>query len=647
MRRLLPASVAQYPHKRTLVRKFLLLFLVASALLLVTRSQQVSPAGNAQTASAASEVKLIDASPADPFNRLNTIVLKDGQIVESYATDLSAEDITSNTVEPISREKRILLEKALPEKPAEKIHPKLSAELDDLRNGLASERMEKVIITFHDKLRVPRFPVANAAESRNSVFNRLAMDQAANMVRQIESARADEYQRLAVDLKANYGADVNETFWLIKGVVAEMPLGAVKSLSSRADVAYIEPSYSGEPPPADGNTANDVEDGRGRIVSDPYFNLFQTTGFIGLLDTGVRTTHTLYSTHLSIVNDCTLNANCTGGNPQDDCWNHGTSSGAIISGNGNLGAAFRGVTGITLDSFKVYPTGCGGLDATSTVRGFQRALAVLDRVIVAETQGGGGATSAISAAADAAFDAGAVVVGANGNVSQVTEVGSPGVAHKAIGVGAVNVQTLATVYQINGPAADGRTKPDIQAPTDTETASNTSDTALRSFGGTSGATPYGGGAAALLRNWLRGANFDIEPGQVYAHMILSGQTPFFNNTNGAGLLNLPTNGTAWFGKTFVGNGGTVNINFTIGAGNNRFDGAIWWPETAAQSHNDVDLSLIDPSGITRASSLSISSVFERARFSGAMAPGTWTLRIRGFSVPVAPQAVYYSAHIRP
>ncbi len=106
-------------------------------------------------------------------------------------------------------------------------------------------------------------------------------------------------------------------------------------------------------------------------------------------------------------------------------------------------------------------------------------------------------------------------------------------------------------------------------------------------------------------------------------------------------------GVAFFGKTSVGNGGTINIPLNIGAGNNRFDGAIWWPETAAQSHNDVDLSLIDPSGVTRASSLSISSVFERARFSGAVASGTWTLRIRGFSVPTGAQTVFWTAHIRP
>ncbi len=49
------------------------------------------------------------------------------------------------------------------------------------------------------------------------------------------------------------------------------------------------------------------------------------------------------------------------------------------------------------------------------MRGFQAAVAVLDRVIVAEMQGSGDDLSAISLAADDAFDAGAVVIAANGN----------------------------------------------------------------------------------------------------------------------------------------------------------------------------------------------------------------------------------------
>jgi hypothetical protein len=70
---------------------------------------------------------------------------------------------------------------------------------------------------------------------------------------------------------------------------------------------------------------------------------------------------------------------------------------------------------VTFDSFKVYPSGCGGLDAAAAINGFQRAVQVLDRVIVAEMQAGGDELSAISAAADAAYDAGAVVIAANGN----------------------------------------------------------------------------------------------------------------------------------------------------------------------------------------------------------------------------------------
>ena len=216
-------------------------------------------------------------------------------------------------------------------------------------------------------------------------------------------------------------------------------------------------------------------------------------------------------------------ANCNTGpglNPNDDCWNHGTKSAGIITGNANSGAAFRGVTAITLDSFKVYPSitqggRCMGfLDQAAVLRAFQTAVAVLDRVIVAEMQGGGDDLSPISSAGDGAFDAGAVVIAANGNNgSAASTVNTPANAHRVIGVGNFDVQTLAQIAdQSRGPAPDGRFKPDIQAPTQTETASAASDTALAGFSGTSGATPYAAGAAALLRNWLRGIELQHRPG---------------------------------------------------------------------------------------------------------------------------------------
>ena len=115
---------------------------------------------------------------------------------------------------------------------------------------------------------------------------------------------------------------------------------------------------------------------------------------------------------------------------------------------------------------------------------------------MAEMQGGGSDTSAISTAADSAFDAGAVVIAANGNNGpNSSTVNTPANAHKVIGVGNFDVQTLSQIQsQSRGPAPDNRFKPDIQAPTNTETASNSSDSALRVFGGTSGATPYAAGA---------------------------------------------------------------------------------------------------------------------------------------------------------
>jgi hypothetical protein len=49
-----------------------------------------------------------------------------------------------------------------------------------------------------------------------------------------------------------------------------------------------------------------VDDGRARMNSDPYFNLGQTGGFIGLLDTGVRFSHVQFNSpdHVDFARDC-------------------------------------------------------------------------------------------------------------------------------------------------------------------------------------------------------------------------------------------------------------------------------------------------------------------------------------------------------
>ncbi|HET8678756.1 MAG TPA: S8 family serine peptidase [bacterium] len=592
----------------------------------------------------------------DPFNVIHTARLRKGRVRKYERIEVPW---SAFNVEPF--EKKPAKDRERPRR-LNKIHPLLRAWLRKRKPG----SRERLLITFHEDLIIPRFPEPFTDESRDSAKNKRVLRRAQALVREIAERREKGYRRLASNLK-RWDANVLETYWLINGMLVEMPLRVVRELAARKDVAYIQPQYAGEAPPQpNANNSDDVDDGRARIVSDPYFNLGLRGGWIGLLDTGVRATHTLLSgpSNVAFRRDCvTGGTNCVGGNPNDDCWNHGTSSAAIVSGNGNQGGAFRGVTAVTLDSFKVYPTsfnsagGCnGGLDSGAAVRGFQAAVAVLDRVIVAEMQGGGDDLDAISRAADAAFDAGAVVIAANGNNGpNANTVNVPAIAHRVLGVGNFDVQSLAQVTsQSRGPAPDGRFKPDIQAPTNTETASAASNTAFRVFTGTSGATPYAAGAAALLRNWLRGTSFSIDPGQVYAQMILSGQTPYpFNNTRGAGPLRLPTDGWAWWGKVSVADGVNVDIPLAIGGGSpNTLDAAIWWPEWVArifgirlEIHNDIDLYLINPSGSVRASSISIPSVFERARVSGAVTPGTWTLRIRGYRV-TGTQTVYWAAHVR-
>ena len=590
-----------------------------------------------------------------PFNQIVTVTLGDARIVSARVDALEDSAFSD---EAFPRDKPPDDERPSEEGPAAKIHPVLETWLRER----SPDRRELLLVNLDDDVTIPRFPDPQFGEPRDSEANQEILKRSEALVEQIVERRDTGYRALAREFTAEYKADVVQTYWLVKSVLLEMPLRLVRRIAERDDVVYVEPNDAGDVPGQNPNPNDDVDDGRGRILTDPYFNLGLTGGFIGLLDTGVRATHTQFNapSHIAFRFDCTGASGCTtgpGANPNDDCWNHGTAEAAVVTANANQGNAFRGVTGITVDSFKVFPTSfdaagtCNGtLNVSAAVFAFQTAVAVFDRVLYGGMQGSGSYLSSLSLAADKAFDAGAAVVGINGNFGPAAgTVNSPGNAHKAIGVGNFDVQTLdAIASQSRGPTADGRIKPDIQCPTNTETASNASDTALFTFTGTSGADPYAAGAAALLRNFVLTVQPVVDPGQVYSLLILSGQQVFpFDNTSGAGPVRLPTDGTLFFGKVAVGNGATVDIPLAIGAGLSLLDAALWWPETANQPevHNDVDLHLLNPGGATVASSISGSSVFERTRVTGApVQPGTWTLRLRGFSVPGGAQTVFWSAH---
>ena len=526
---------------------------------------------------------------------------------------------------------------------------KISPVLQEWIASRGADEEVEIIITFEENLRIPLLPDIGPNESREKGKTRRSA-----AIEDLKAKRAKSQSRSLESLSRYGSLKPAERFWIVNSVSGTTTLAEVGRLAESQEVVYLQPVEGGEKPPQDGNSNNDAQDGRAHIVSDPYFNLGLTSPWIGLLDTGVRETHQMFNSpdHLAWMRDCVNGGtNCNdssnpGYDPSDFAWNHGTSTAGILMGNDRLGAAYRGVTEIRTDSWQIYTA--TGLNTTATVRAIQAGIAAFDKVLVGEIQANESETGTIATAADNAHDAGVIFVSANGNFgSNASTVRSPGIAHKVIGVGGFMTDGGAQYgNQGRGPATDARYKPDIQTPTWSETASNASDTALRVFTGTSGATPYAAAAAMLARNWLRQFS-TVDNGQTYAFMILYGQNEWpYDNTVGAGRLEMATNGWAWWGKVTVGHHQNIDIPINFGSGKQDFDAAIWWPESAAQSHNDVDIHLLDPSGVERARGYSAVSVFERTGVDGTLSAGTWTLRIRAYSVVTGTQTVYWAAHVR-
>jgi hypothetical protein len=114
---------------------------------------------------------------------------------------------------------------------------------------------------------------------------------------------------------------------------------AVERLAAIDEVRYLQPVVSGEDPPQDADPDNDPIVARGHISSDPYHNIGLTSPWLGLLDTGVRRTHSMFNgpRRIDWCMDCVnggLNCNNTGAANFDctDIWPHGTSSAGILSG---------------------------------------------------------------------------------------------------------------------------------------------------------------------------------------------------------------------------------------------------------------------------------------------------------------------------
>ena len=581
--------------------------------------------------------------------------------------------------------KRVGMRPALPPPsiaPRDKIHPIVQAWLglagaDTLRWPRPAEGDTMLIITFRDTLALPSLPALGSSAPQDSIRLQGIRVRRRAIIDSLRALREVQYTGWTTKLRLRPD-EIEDHFDLIPAIIVHIPLDSTRifQLAEHGEVVSIEPSvYHGvELPRSMVTSASDgdpVEMGRQCIASDPYYHLDAGDGFIALLDNGVTTLPVLDGRIISAL-DCVGNANedCSGndGQPSDAGKLHGTLSAAILAANDAAGEAYRGVTPGRLHSYRIYHD-----NGAPVPKAVERALLLvlletLAPVVLVELQlPPGPSYTDVDDMVD--FIASEVIViatngnnGANGSGS----VNSPARAHKVIGVGAYQIDHAGCSGpcdcpieqgQSLGPAqADDRIKPDLVAPTNTAVKLGPAEHPQR-YPGTSGAAPYAAGAAALLRNWILLNRPSVEPGEVYAMLILSGQRPHpdIDNNHGAGGLRLPLQGWVLWGKQTIDPGMTLDIPLDLEAERLKtVNAALWWPEEVDASHHDINLHLLGRKRFLfgrkqHGSSAQATSVFERAQAVGnRLKGGRWLLRIESAAeTDVGPRTVYWAAHVIP
>ena len=539
-----------------------------------------------------------------------------------------------------------------------KVHPAVRLAIQQRPNDI-----DTLLVTFRDSLG------RDAASIRRFTRRSGHPDSLTLAPGAIESALRAARDSAAAPLDTlllGYRAEILRHYWLIQATVVRMRLGAVDSLAAHPSVVRIDPQWGAPPPqPQLGcSGATDYLDvGRARLGSDAYVTANHGTGDLALLDTGVMRDHPLLQGG-SIAGQLDCNElGCTPNLSQVDAFRpsgHGTAAAAILAGGGALGSQHKGVTQGAVTSYKVFGVSDDGTIRVSPMGAawaMSDALAAGQRVIVVEIADGDGSYGSMTQAANWAYDWGAVVVAADGN-ARTSAIPEPANAPRALGVGACCVATpdVFNASHTWGPTPDQRVKPDLAATTSVRTAA-TDGTALSPFSGTSGATPFVGAAALLLRNWMESGGTVVEPGQVYATLSLCGRNAGVDaSTGGAGRIELPGDGAVWWGRIDVASGESWTLPIPADVAAGTLQAAIWWPEYGGDGmgfpRNDerarIALTVLDPATGATITSDVTGSVFQRARLSRSpAASGNWKIRLDGLWVPGDARQVYWATWSRP
>jgi serine protease AprX len=344
----------------------------------------------------------------------------------------------------------------------------------------------------------------------------------------LEGARADERIGVLVKLAAPATAErvsalerglgafpVSRRFSLVNAFAASLTKGQIDALARLPGVAHVEENSRVHVLNDTAQASFGVAAVRSQAPAlDGGDGLPAYTGddlVAAVIDTGIDPGHLdLDEGKVLAFADC-VDETCET-KPAFDDHGHGTHVAATIVGDGD-GRADKLYKGVApegaLVGVKVLAGNGSGTDA-GVIAGVQWAVANKDLYGIEALNlslGGDGCSDGsdlLSAAVNAAHDAGLVVAVAAGNEGPGTcTVSSPAAAAKAITVGAMRdlgVNGFNLVYfSSRGPTVDGRTKPDVVAPgfnitsADAGTASG-----YVVMSGTSMATPFVAGVAALM-----------------------------------------------------------------------------------------------------------------------------------------------------
>ncbi len=565
---------------------------------------------------------------------------------------------------------------------------KIAPELVQMLQDSSATTRVRLIVSFRDTVTIPRFPDPDLTLDRDDPVNVAKRDTAAMLVHDIRIARGPQVAEDTLTVILHNGRPVH-VFWLTQSMVALMELRDVTGLAAERTVRYVEPASIRALPPVGMSlmmpTAEEhaVQVAKGQINSEPFESLGLDYGWVGLYDTGVNT-HALLMRdgdldpdRVAERSDAVVDGCCVDGDIVSDIIEpegHGTSTMSILTGNDSIDELYEGVTKASVHSFRVFwldDSGTFWVCVEGAKAAIEEAAKELDPVLVMEFDMNS-AESSLIGDCNNAFDAGRVVIAAAGNGTGVT---APSVAHRVIAVGGYDVVDAGRgTYSLgrHGDTDDGREKPDVIAPTDTRTGGiqdcNDGDECrdLAFFSGTSGAAPYAASAAILWRNWLSQYESPVDPGLVYAFMILSGRETNLADDRGAGPIRMPSDGWAWYGSCEVDASKTQPIEVDV-PWEDAFaiEAAIWWPEDEDGDHSRLELEILDPTDASvGVGGADPASVFQRATVgdpgsadgwsphtgvstvAAPLATGKWTVNVTRSSSPTYAQKVYYAIVVR-